>query len=89
MRFKMVVKSITYFVLPSSLPRLGSWIHDCNVMGFALTLSCPPRLSLSDLPGDGVALGALHAAPFPASAPRMALFPALCREDQHQPRPGE
>lgn len=43
----------------------------------------------SDLPCDGVALGALHAAPLPAPAHRLELLPALCGEGQLQPGPGE
>lgn len=43
----------------------------------------------SDLPGDGVALGALHAAPLPASAHRLELLPALFGKDELQSGPGE
>lgn len=54
--------------------------------GLCVTLSCPV---FSDLPCDGVALGALHAAPFPAPAHWMALLPSQRREDQLQPGPSE
>lgn len=43
----------------------------------------------SDLPGDGMALGALHAAPLPASPHRLELLPAHHREGHLQPGPGE
>lgn len=49
-------------------------------------LSCPVS---SDLPGDSVALGSLHAATLPASAHRLELLSAVDRKGQLQPGPGE
>lgn len=81
-----MVKSIKDAVFGTGLLKLQSWLRvlQCDRVWSKLSSAVS-----SDLPGVGVALGALHAAPLSASAHRLELHPALLRKVQLQPGPGE